>query len=266
LTEQYLDRYRRLAAICGPRVVVLFAFTATATPHSEPKQVTHLPEQILHFSKESVMLVTPCDLVEAAPIGVQTPATPPADAQPTLAVTLHDARRRRVADGTRVDSPPITTDSPPAGTQPLTALTPIIPGHRAQLQQVLAELAQRIGSGGATPLDEIGSVHFARWAVLATGHAAGSLLFTSNFDGPWDNYIEEFAAKSAPTFDAIYSHCQEWPPNGARDVDAFKAYVRKYEVQADVYYRAYPMATVRQVRSALRLKAATITMLDMLNE
>jgi hypothetical protein len=143
---------------------------------------------------------------------------------------------------------------------------PIIPGHRAQLQQVLAGLARRIGSGGATPLDEIGTVHFARWAVLPDGDDAGSLLFTSNFDGPWENYIEDFAAKSAPTFDAIYCHCKEWPPNGASDVDAFKAYVRKHEVQAEVYYRAYPMATVRQVRSALRFKAATMTVLDMLNE
>ncbi len=209
------------------------------------------------------MFVTLPDLAEAAPTGAQPSATPPADAQ---SATLDGLPRRRITDPTRANSPPITTDLPPAGTQPLTALTPIIPGHRAQLRQVLAELARRIGSGGATPLDEIGSVHFARWAVLATGHDAGSLLFTSNFDGPWDNYIEDFAAKSAPTFDAIYSHCQEWPPSGARDVDAFKAYVRKYEVQADVYYRAYPMATVRQVRSALRLKAATTTVLDMLNE
>ena len=103
-------------------------------------------------------------------------------------------------------------------------------------------------------------------AVLPTGDDAGSLLFTSNFDGPWENYIEDFAAKSAPTFDAIYCHCEGWPPNGARDVDAFEAYVRKYEVPVEVYYRAYPMATVRQVRSALRLKAATTAMLDMLNE
>ncbi len=212
------------------------------------------------------MFVTPPDLADAAPTGAQTPAALPADAQPSGEVTAHGLRQRRVADATWTDSPPITADLPPAGTQPLTAVTPIIPGHRAQLQQVLAGLAQRIGSGSPTPLDEIGTVHFARWAVLPTGDDAGSLLFTSNFDGPWENYIEDFAAKSAPTFDAIYCHCEGWPPNGARDVDAFEAYVRKYEVPAEVYYRAYPMATVRQVRSALRLKAATTAMLDMLNE
>jgi hypothetical protein len=102
--------------------------------------------------------------------------------------------------------------------------------------------------------------------VLPAGDDAGSLLFTSNFDGPWENYIEDFAAKSAPTFDAIYCHCRDWPTNGARDVNAFEAYVRKYEVQAEVYYRAYPMATVQQVKSALSLKTATFTLLEMLNE
>ena len=33
-----------------------------------------------------------------------------------------------------------------------------------------------------------------------------------------------------------------------------------------MYYRAYPMATVRQVRLALRFKAATLDVLDMLNQ
>jgi hypothetical protein len=212
------------------------------------------------------VIVTQCDVAEAAPTRARTPATPTADAQPIGAVTAHAARRRRIADAPRAESPPIATDLPPAGTQPLTAVTPIIPGHRAQLRQVLAGLAQRMGSGGPTALDEIGTVHFARWAVLPTGDDAGSLLFTSNFDGPWENYIEDFAAKSAPTFDAIYCHCRDWPPNGARDVNAFKAYVRQYEVQAEVYYRAYPMATVQQVRSALRLKTATFALLEMLNE
>jgi hypothetical protein len=223
------------------------------------------PNKQLSDLKEQAVFTLP-DLADAAPSGTQTPAALPAAAQPSGEVTVHGLRQRRAADPTWADSSPITADLPPAGTQPLTAVTPIIAGHRAQLQQVLAGLAQRIESGGTTPLDEIGTVHFARWAVLPTGDDTGSLLFTSNFDGPWENYIEEFAAKSAPTFDAIYCHCEGWPPNGARDVAAFEAYVRKYEVPAEVYYRAYPMATVRQVKSALRLKAATITVLDMLNE
>lgn len=154
----------------------------------------------------------------------------------------------------------------PQGSQPLTALTPIIPGRRGQLQQVLAMLRERIASGGPTPLEEIGTVHFARWVVLPDDQDGGQLLFTSNFDGPWHDYIEDFAAQAATSFDAIYSNCVGWPERGARDIDAFKAYIREHELPADVYYRAYPMATVQQVKAGLKLKDAMNTVLVVLNE
>jgi hypothetical protein len=155
---------------------------------------------------------------------------------------------------------------PPVGTQPLTALTRIIPGRREQLQQVLAGVNERIAAGGPTPLDVIGTVHFARWVVLPDGGDGGQLLFASNFDGPWDDYIRDFAARSAESFDAIYSNCEGWPDRGARDLEAFKAYIRKHELRADVYYRAYPQATVQQVKSALRLRIAMNGLLAALNE
>lgn len=156
--------------------------------------------------------------------------------------------------------------APPDGTQPLTALTPIVPGRRAQLQQVLAAVQQRIAAGGPTPLDTIGTVHFARWVILPDGDDSGILLFTSNFDGPWDQYIEDFAADAADSFDAIYSNCVGWPERGARDIEAFKDFIRRHEVASDVYYRAYPRATAKQVKAALKLKTAMNGLLAALNE
>ena len=167
---------------------------------------------------------------------------------------------------TTTEQPVATAVSPPRGTQPLTALTPIIPGRRAPLQQVLAKVQERIAAGGPTPLDTIGTVHFARWVVLPDDQDAGQLLFTTNFDGAWDDYIEDFAAQAADSFNAIYSNCVGWPEQGSRDVDAFKAYVRAHEIPSDVYYRAYPMATVKQVKAGLRLKEAVNTVLAVLNE
>ncbi len=160
-------------------------------------------------------------------------------------------------------SPPV---APEAGAQALTAMVPIIPGHRAALLEVLAAFRARIEAGGPTPLDEIGTVHFARWVVLPGEPDAGTLLFTSNFDGPWDTYLEDFASQAAASFDAIFSHCEGWPEQGVGDVAAFKDFVRRHEVAEQVYYRAYPAATVRQVRSALRLKAAVTTLLHALND
>jgi hypothetical protein len=164
------------------------------------------------------------------------------------------------AEPTVLDGP-----APPKGAQPLTALTPILPGRRAQLQQVLAAVNARIAAGH-TALDDIGTVHFLRWVVLPDDADGGQLLFTSNFDGPWDDYIEAFAAESADTFQAIYSNCVGWPEGGPSDVEGFKAYVRQHEVPADVYYRAYPMATVKHVKAGLRLKEAVNTLLAVINE
>ncbi len=165
---------------------------------------------------------------------------------------------------TTSEQPVPTSPAPSQGTQALTALTPIIPGQRARLQEVLASVRARIDSGGPTPLDQIGTVHFARWVVIPDDQDGGQLLFTTNFDGPWDDYIEDFAAESAESFEAIYSNCVGWP--GAQDVDAFKAYVRQHQIPEDVYYRAYPTATVRQVKAALKLKEAANNLLAVLNE
>jgi hypothetical protein len=167
---------------------------------------------------------------------------------------------------TTTETQPAAPTAPPDGTQPLTALTPIVPGRRARLQQVLAGVQQRIAAGGPTPLDTIGTVHFARWVILPDGDDGGVLLFTSNFDGPWDDYIVDFAADAAESFDAIYSNCVGWPERGARDIDAFKAFIRAHEVASDVYYRAYPHATARQVKAALKLKAAMNGVLAAMNE
>lgn len=152
-----------------------------------------------------------------------------------------------------------------SGAQPLTTLARVIPGRREKLEAVLSVLAARIASGGPTPLDEIGTVHFARWVIIPDDQDAGWLLFTSNFDGPWDDYIEDFAVSSAATFDAIYANCHGWPAGGATDVAGFKQFVRDHEVPANVYYRAYP-ATVPQVKSALALKTAVTMLIDSLNQ
>jgi hypothetical protein len=133
---------------------------------------------------------------------------------------------------------------------------------------VLAEMGRRIAAGGSSsysPLDRIGTVHFARWVILPDGADGGSLLFASNYDGPWDTYIEDFAAEAADSFQAIYSNCVGWPQRGATDIEAFKAYIKDHQLAPDVYYRAYPTATVGQVKSALRFKQACLDLIDELN-
>jgi hypothetical protein len=80
------------------------------------------------------------------------------------------------------------------------------------------------------------------------------LLFTSNFDGTWDQYIDDFSEYLAEGLDHIFGHCEGYP--GARPVEGLKAYIREHEIEADVYYAAYPDATLKQVQKGLRLLGA----------
>ena len=148
------------------------------------------------------------------------------------------------------------------GTQALTALARIKPGRRGQLQQVLAGVGKRIAAGGPTPLDDIGTVHFARWVILPDYGEDGGLLFATNYDGSFDDYIRDFAEQASDSFEAIYSNCVGWPEGGATDLEAFKAFIRAHELVADVYYRAYPTATVREVKSGLQLRQQFRSMLE----
>ena len=161
------------------------------------------------------------------------------------------------------DLPEDLASAPPAeGTRALTALVPIAPGRRERLQQVLAGVGKRIAAGGPTALDDIGTVHFARWVILPDYGEDGGLLFATNFDGSFDDYIRDFAEQAPDSFEAIYSNCVGWPEGGATDLEAFKAFIRAHELVADVYYRAYPTATVREVKSGLQLRQQFRSMLQ----
>lgn len=130
----------------------------------------------------------------------------------------------------------------------LTVITPIKEGHREKLLAVL----EAIRTNPNSPVKNIHTIHYARWVVIDKGTR---LLFTSNFDGPLDAYLDEFIEKAAPGLDAIWSNCEGYPAGGAIRADDFKAYVRKYEVDAAFFYASYPDVTVKQVQKALRIQA-----------
>jgi hypothetical protein len=151
------------------------------------------------------------------------------------------------------------------GPSPLTAITPVIPGREAALQAVLDDVQRRLDEAGPSGLSGVGTVHFARWVMLRDVDRA-QLLFASNFDGPWDVYLDDFIDHAWELFDAIYSNCEGYPEHGARDSVAFKAFVRKYQLREDVSYRAYPDASVREIQHALKMTRSVRSVLESLQE
>ena len=105
----------------------------------------------------------------------------------------------------------------------LTVLTPILDGHAAELTAHLDALPE----GDASPLARVPGTHLGRWVVIDQvkyqGHGqrrrdsldASRLLFTSNFDGELDPYLERLRTGLGEDADAIWGHCRGYP--GHRD-------------------------------------------------
>ena len=85
------------------------------------------------------------------------------------------------------------------------------------------------------------------------------LIMLSDYDGSWENYIDEFAEMILSGLDAIWETSFGYPPDGARDLPAFKRFLRAHQVSAEVFYSAYPDQTILNITRNLRLARAVDT-------
>lgn len=147
----------------------------------------------------------------------------------------------------------------------LTVLTPIIDGQETTLARHLNTLAP----GDASPLAGVRGTHFARWVVIDDVIYEGSqqgerehlkharLLFTSNFDGELDAYLEALRTGLGDDVDTIWGHCIGYP--GSSDPHAFTAYLRHHQVDSSLFFAAYGDRTVEQVRRSLAVRTQLIS-------
>jgi hypothetical protein len=107
-----------------------------------------------------------------------------------------------------------------------------------KLIHVLAAVSSNQGN-----LSGIKSIHFARWVVIAGGER---LLFLSNYDGSWENYLDDFIDQASSGLTAIWTNTVGFPrtsylvEGGARDELLFKTLVRRSQTPSLVWYSAYP--------------------------
>jgi len=129
----------------------------------------------------------------------------------------------------------------------LTLLTVVDPASVGRVRAVLAAIdsyARRLSPPGS--LIGISTIHFVRWLLIDRGRR---LLFISDYDGSWESYIDEFAEMILSGLDAIWETSYGMPPDGARDFPAFKRFLRSHQVPSDIFFAAYPDATVLNIIS-----------------
>lgn len=120
------------------------------------------------------------------------------------------------------------------------------------LRFVLGLVELNASFGNPTPLDDIATIHFARWVVLPGDE---QLLFTSNFDGSYEQYIHDFVyvansgvetphnSTGAKWMDAIWGHCVGYP--GTTDFEAFLDYIESGLIDTTLWYPTIADVTVR---------------------
>ena len=108
-------------------------------------------------------------------------------------------------------------------------------------------------------------IHFARWVIIrrdqwpGAKHGAGALandyvLFVSNFNGTWDQYIDAFADGIPGGLDLFWYSSTKYPHS--IPITPFKDYIRANQVDTAYYYNATPGAAQRDIKAALRLTQA----------
>jgi hypothetical protein len=108
-------------------------------------------------------------------------------------------------------------------------------------------------------------IHFARWVIIKRdqwpqfGQPAQHLnddymLFCSNFNGTWDQYIDAFADGIPGGLDLFWYASRKYPHS--IPITPFKDYIRANQIDTSYYYNATPGSGQRDIKQALKLAAA----------
>ena len=129
-------------------------------------------------------------------------------------------------------------------TNAFTALGSVKPGRfRRWLVVVLVALLDYASRHvyGRGHLTRVQTIHFARWVFIDDKQR---LLFASNYDGILESYMDDFINKVAWGLNLVFSNGVGYPrtdwlvKGGARNAQAFKAYLRRHQVANSVWYKA----------------------------
>ncbi len=105
-------------------------------------------------------------------------------------------------------------------------------------------------------------IHFARWILIKPcqwpdlGQGQESLkndymMFCSNFNGTWDQYIDSFSDGIPDGLDLFWYTATKYP--NSIPIKPFKSYITANQIDTNYYYNATPGAAQRDIICAMRV-------------
>lgn len=96
----------------------------------------------------------------------------------------------------------------------------------------------------------IPTIHFARWVLIDNNK---HMMFFSNFDGSWNQYLCDFIDKSGWGLTGIFSNTMNFPKTrflftgGAYDEEHFLAWSRGTQILTQVWYSGYHDLSIKNI-------------------
>ncbi len=142
----------------------------------------------------------------------------------------------------------------------MNVVTPMKPS-RTWIQRLIF-MVSRVMPGTLKGLLGLSLIHFARWVIIRRdqwpdlGQGKPSLnndymLFCSNFNGTWDQYIDAFSDGIPNGLNLFWYASTKYPQS--IPITAFKDYIVHNQIDTDYYYNATPGSAQRDVKAALRV-------------
>jgi hypothetical protein len=106
-------------------------------------------------------------------------------------------------------------------------------------------------------LARIGTIHFARWVLLDRGRR---LFFASNYDRNLETYADDFVNKVAFGINLVFSNGIGYPRSrflildGAKNERTYRNYLRRHQLETQVWYNAYPGLTAFDINRNARIR------------
>jgi hypothetical protein len=151
----------------------------------------------------------------------------------------------------------------------MNALTPMKP-WKTRILRVIFFLLWHIKSK-QQDLINLSFIQFARWVIIPRNRfpslsAARKqetlkydyLLFFSNFNGTWNQYIDAFSAVLSDGLNLIWRWSEKFP--GSVPVTGFKEYIARVQFDTDYYYTSYPEAAANDTKAAHIVQGALTTL------
>ncbi|WP_411888300.1 hypothetical protein [Hydrocarboniphaga effusa] len=149
----------------------------------------------------------------------------------------------------------------------MNVITPVRP-HLAWFNKLIFKAALLIPST-LKGLITLSLIHYARWVIIGRDqfpHLSPEqprerlqysyMLFFSNFNGSWDQYVDSFTFAIPGGLDIFWKWDVRYPKSVP--LTPFHHYIRYNQIETQHYYSAYPLASSNDVKSARSVKGALL--------